>query len=395
MVNAIVMSIVPLAFLAASDESSSPMFLMRRFGSLPLQPHIIGYHDIRHGAYALSPQKSSEMDGTALIIRLFLTLAIVAAAYGVSAASAQGTDSGDIAALLSRASAGDASAQYALGQRYASGTGVARNLEEAYFWLVVAADAGITAAEEQRNTIGTTLRASQFVRVQRRISEWRGAGAQPAPGGAEPRATRPARTGTGIVVADGRILTSNHGIAGCNSLTLQGAASGYGRVTAQDGGLDLALLSVEGTTVATARFRSGNDIALGTEVVVFGYPLQGLLAYGANVTTGIVSGLAGPQNDNRIVQHTAPVQPGNSGAPLLDRSGAVIGVVISKINALKVANIIGDIPQNINFAVRGDPTRSFLRSHGIGVQNARGGTNSIAAIAAAASRFTVLIECWQ
>jgi hypothetical protein len=130
-------------------------------------------------------------------------------------------------------------------------------------------------------------------------------------------------------------------------------------------------------------------------VVVFGYPLQGLLAYGANVTTGIVSGLAGPQNDNRIVQHTAPVQPGNSGAPLLDRSGAVIGVVISKINALKVAKIIGDIPQNINFAVRGDPTRRFLRSHGINVQSAGGGTNSIAAIAAAASRFTALIECWQ
>ncbi len=89
------------------------------------------------------------------------------------------------------------------------------------------------------------------------------------------------------------------------------------------------------------------------------------------------------------------MQPGNSGAPLLDRSGAVIGVVISKINALKVANIIGDIPQNINFAVRGDPTRRFLSGHGINVRAAGNGTNSIAAIAASASRFTALIECWQ
>ena len=125
------------------------------------------------------------MDGTALIIRLFLTLAIVSAAYGFGAACAQDSDSDAIAALLSRASAGDASAQFALGQRYASGTGVSRNLEEAYFWLVIAADNGMTAAEEQRNSIGTALRASQFVRVQRRISEWRGAGAQPAPGGAD------------------------------------------------------------------------------------------------------------------------------------------------------------------------------------------------------------------
>jgi S1-C subfamily serine protease len=207
-----------------------------------------------------------------------LALAIAIAACGFSATSAQDSESGEIASLLSRATAGDASAQYALGQRYASGTGVARNLEEAYFWLVVAAENGIAAAEEPRNTIGTALRASQFVRVQRRISEWRAAGAQPAPGGAEPRATRPARTGSGIVVADGRILTSNHGIVGCSNLTLQGAASGNARVIANDGDLDLALLAVEGSTVATARFRAGNDVPLGTEVVVFGYPLQGLLA---------------------------------------------------------------------------------------------------------------------
>ena len=313
----------------------------------------------------------------------------------VHAALAQ-DDSESVDSIRGRAMRGDTNAQYQLGRRYADGDGIGRNLEEAFFWLAIAADGGIAAAAAERDAIGASLRASQFVRAQRRLRDWRGGIDQPAPGAAEARPTRPARTSTGTVVGSGRILTSHHGIAGCGTLTLQGAASGSARVLAKDGDLDLALLAVDGSTLDAARFRTGEPAALGIEVVVFGYPLQGLLAYGANVTTGIVSGLAGPQNDTRLVQFTAPVQPGNSGGPLLDRRGALIGIVVSKINALKVAQLIGDVPQNINFALRGVPVRRFLASHGVPVAPANSGTRqSIADIAARAARFTVLIECWQ
>ncbi len=179
-------------------------------------------------------------------------------------------------------------------------------------------------------------------------------------------------------------------------MTVQGGAAGTATVLAIDASLDLALLSVDGAAAGHARFRPGSAPRLGTEVVVFGYPLQGVLAYGANVTAGIISGLAGPRNDGRVIQHTAPVQPGNSGAPLLDRQGRVIGVVVSKLNAWQTARRIGDIPQAINFAVRPTHVRAFLQTNGVVPEtDADQAPSSIADVAERAGRFTILLECWR
>jgi S1-C subfamily serine protease len=64
---------------------------------------------------------------------------------------------------------------------------------------------------------------------------------------------------------------------------------------------------------------------------------------------------------------TAPVQPGNSGGPLLDAGGNIVGVVVSKINALAVAKATGDIPQNINFAIKSSVAKNFLDASSISV----------------------------
>jgi S1-C subfamily serine protease len=133
---------------------------------------------------------------------------------------------------------------------------------------------------------------------------------------------------------------------------------------------------------------------LGQNVVVVGYPLQGILASSVNVTTGAVSALAGLQDDTRMIQITAPVQPGNSGGPLLDQAGAVIGVVSSKLDVLKMAEMIGDVPQNINFAIRDTTVRAFLEANGIDYTT----QTSVASldtttIADRASKTVVRIEC--
>lgn len=126
---------------------------------------------------------------------------------------------------------------------------------------------------------------------------------------------------------------------------------------------DLALLRVETGAGAYAPVRL--ETRLGEPVAVFGYPLSHVLASAGNFTLGNVTALAGLGNDTRFIQISAPVQPGNSGGPLLDTYGNVIGVVTSKLDVLAALVVTGDIPQNVNFALRGASLSAFLLSYGI------------------------------
>ncbi len=187
-------------------------------------------------------------------------------------------------------------------------------------------------------------------------------------------------------------MTNAHVVDGCSRLEAQGL--GPVQVQAVDPQSDLALLTVANNpTVATLR---GSRLRQGDAVTVIGYPLAGMLASGANVTAGNVSALAGMQNDTRHIQITAPVQPGNSGGPLLDASGHVVGVVVSKLNALKVARATGDIPQNVNFAVSLFTLQGFLEANGVNYATAPSNKNMATAdVAEIGKRFTVLLECFK
>ena len=134
---------------------------------------------------------------------------------------------------------------------------------------------------------------------------------------------------------------------------------------------------------------------LGEEVTVAGFPLQGLLS-GLSITNGNVSRLSGLAGDTRLLQVSAPVQPGNSGGPLLDASANVIGMVVSKLDALRVAKATGDIPQNVNFALNANVLRGFLDANDVAyADGASLRPLSPTEVADRAARFTVLIECWN
>ena len=211
-------------------------------------------------------------------------------------------------------------------------------------------------------------------------------------------AAAPTRTGTGFIVSrQGHILTNHHVIDNCRTVraTIEGGTKEL-IVVATDSQNDLAVLKLPGPLPTVARFREGRTIRPGDSVVVVGFPLHGLLASEANVTTGTVSALAGLRNDTRFLQITAPVQPGNSGGPLLDQSGQIVGIVVSKLNAVTLAKATGDIPQNINFAINAVVAKSFLDSQSVEYET---GTSSKkmepAEIGAAAKKFTLLVECYR
>lgn len=293
-------------------------------------------------------------------------------------------------------------AQFNLGTMYEEGLGVPRNLERSYIWFSIAASR-FPASDEthghlaarNRDRIAAYLPASILARAQRIARMWR-------PGatfGTDLPASKAASTGSGFrVSAGGHILTNAHVVRGCTEVRVPpspGAAARRVAVAARDKASDLALL--RGPAGAPfARFRAGRGVRPGARVVVAGYPLRGVLAAGVNVSAGTVAALAGPGNDRRLIQITAPVQPGNSGGPVLDAAGNVAGVVVSKLNAIKVARATGDIPQNVNFAVSAGTVRAFLDSEGVAYETAPSGTaRAPEDVAAATKGFTVLVECWK
>ncbi|QCI66857.1 serine protease [Phreatobacter stygius] len=171
-------------------------------------------------------------------------------------------------------------------------------------------------------------------------------------------------TGTGFLVsAQGHFLTNAHVVSNCSAIGI--GVFGAARLIDADQTNDLALLKVEARVPASPISFAARSPAIGEEIIALGFPLQDILGNGINMTRGDVSALAGIGGDSRFIQITAAVQQGNSGGPLLDRSGRLVGVVTSKLNATRVAQVSGDIPQSVNFAIRSELAELFLRRHGL------------------------------
>lgn len=161
-------------------------------------------------------------------------------------------------------------------------------------------------------------------------------------------------SGSGVFINNrGYIATASHVVRGCNKILISHNNKEYpAKIIVSDTQNDLAVLKVGFDIPFFSLIRDNKNVKVGDDVVAVGYPLSGILAAQVNVTKGNISSLAGLGDDTRYYQITAPVQQGNSGGPLFDVNGNLIGIITSKLDALRTASITGDIPQNINFAVK-------------------------------------------
>lgn len=163
-------------------------------------------------------------------------------------------------------------------------------------------------------------------------------------------------TGTAFLVAPNVFMTNAHVADGASRIRL---SSLQGNLEAEpiisDNTNDLALLRVASPShLQPLPFRS-SSIGLAQAITTLGYPLAGLMGNGIQVTQGVISGLFGAHNDIRLLQFTAPIQPGSSGSPLLDETGAVLGVVSSTFTHA----------QNMNFAIRNILAIALMEAAGI------------------------------
>lgn len=205
------------------------------------------------------------------------------------------------------------------------------------------------------------------------------------------------RSGTGFFVSnDGYLITNEHVVKFCEKLqAFDGAGQQFPvsivRASKSD---DLALLKADTKRTAVAVFRESAKIGQGEAVFMYGYPLAGLLASSGNVATGVVTALAGLRDDARQMQISAPVQQGNSGGPLVDARGAVVGVVVSKLNAVAVAHVTADIPQNVNFAIKASAVTNLLDANSVKYRNDVGWWDlSVETLTRQMKEYTVKIEC--
>jgi S1-C subfamily serine protease len=190
---------------------------------------------------------------------------------------------------------------------------------------------------------------------------------KPPAAAAKPPATVRSSSGSGIVVSrDGLVLTNQHVVNQCDAYEVIDDTNRRLKAALQsvDTANDLALLTVRESFPASAMIRKDATPKLGESVTVVGYPLVAVLGTRPSVGFGHVASTSGLRNNPGHMQISVPIQRGHSGGPVFDQAGNVIGVVVSKLDALKVAERLGDLPQNINFAIRGDVVRSFLDAHG-------------------------------
>jgi|SaaInlStandDraft_1057018.scaffolds.fasta_scaffold35908_1 S1-C subfamily serine protease len=194
------------------------------------------------------------------------------------------------------------------------------------------------------------------------------------------------RSGSGFFVSQRAVITNHHVINGCNKIFIAGMDRAA--LVAEDETNDLAVIFSKQPNDTYLRL-TDMRVVLGEDVSVFGYPLQQVLSPTIHMTKGNVSSLAGLSGNTALFQMTAPIQPGNSGGPVVNASGSVSGIATSTLSPQFAMRELGSLPQGVNFAVRASLVSNLMDIYGIevGESPASLGTNTKAQAA------VVKIEC--
>jgi len=191
-------------------------------------------------------------------------------------------------------------------------------------------------------------------------------------------------TGSGIVVSrTGEVLTNFHVLEKCvGPVEIRGASGVVESTTVllADSANDLALLGSNYLPASVPRIREAS-VSNGESVAVIGFPLR---SYDLTITEGIVSSLSG-LGDSTQMTISAPANPGNSGGPVMDLSGAIVGVLTAG----------NPDAQNTNFAIKQTAVRDFLsrRASYRSPETSRRKQMNFSELVTYAEDFTVRLRC--
>ena len=177
-------------------------------------------------------------------------------------------------------------------------------------------------------------------------------------------------SGTGFFVSsEGHIVSNDHVVGICRSVAakIDGEIINF-NVINTDKVNDLGLIKGDYKPKKFLSIKT-DGAEFGEDIVAFGYPLSDALSTSVKLTRGIVSSLSGPGNNYSEIQIDAAIQPGNSGGPVLNMEGQVVGVASSGLNKLYMLESSEYIPENVNFAVAAPTLSNFLKANGVFISN--------------------------
>ncbi len=197
----------------------------------------------------------------------------------------------------------------------------------------------------------------------------------------------PAASGSGFFVTNtGYVVTNDHVIVGCRDVTIiQDGKYVKATVFAYDEKNDLAILK---TNIKPKKFYriSRNDVKLLDDVVLAGYPLGTKISTGIKTSKGSITALAGVGNNYSNFQTDAALNKGNSGGPVLDRGGNVVGVAVAKWQEEGV--------ESFNFGIKSSVLKSFAEANNIRLSTSSRPRITQAQLADLIQKGTVYIDCW-
>jgi TPR repeat protein len=257
-------------------------------------------------------------------------------------------------------------AQRLIGYMYSKGIGVEKSYIKAYAWLNLAVSNGLQDAQIDVLELESIMTRKQ-IRIAKKFNPISKSSSE-IPNESKKTIKKiqsnipKVYTGTGFFINFSNIVTNHHVVEKCSSINIvRGEYQSSAMIIVDDIRNDLAVLKTDKKNSKYLKFRSGKNIRIGEEIIVLGYPLGKLLGSGIKLTTGDVSSLTGLVNDATMMQITAPVQPGNSGGPLLDTSGNIVGVIRSRLEK----TLSGRSTQNVNLAIKSNILQILLDTRNI------------------------------
>jgi len=254
---------------------------------------------------------------------------------------------------------GDIASQFAIAYAYESGEGVVQNTSAALVWLYVCRANGGEVLPKTMSLFERSFDQSTLVTIRanaREIFEQiRANSNQDTTQTAGPaNSSGPRSNGSGVIVSsEGLIVTAAHVVEGSSRVEVVSSAGKRSATIVEiDPKNDLAVLRIGGSGYPAAPLTSSRDVKMGQAVFTIGFPNTDIQGASPKFTRGEISSVSGIRDEPTQWQISVPVQSGNSGSPLFDESGNVVGIVVSKLNALETAKTTGDLVQNVNYAVK-------------------------------------------